>query len=161
MTEQEDSGLWRYALRAWRRPGIERACLALQDDFSVPVASLLFAGWASWRGYAPDAQLARLAMTQIEEWERLRLAPLRTVRRQASRMPAWSEWKRLLQDAELEGERLLLGTLEQLLAEAPRPGGEASALSTWLLLMVPQSAGCEGIGAALQVLEAGFELPPS
>jgi len=143
---------WQFAVQAWRQPGVERACLALQDSFSVPVTAVLLGGWLGRAGYPADEALARQAMALVEEWEAQRLAPLRALRRQVAARAEWREWKRLLQDAELEGERLLLETLEQLVGQHPRAAQPTITLHAWWLLLVPQGASCEGITALLQQL---------
>ena len=145
---------WQFAVQAWRQPGVERACLTLQDNFSVPVTAVLLGGWLGRAGYPADEAMARQALAIIDEWEAQRLAPLRALRRQVAAQPAWREWKRLLQDAELEGERLLLETLEQLVNQHPREAQAASTLHPWWLLLVPQGASCEGITAELETLGA-------
>lgn len=145
---------WQFAVQAWRQPGVERACLVLQDSFSVPVTAVLLGGWLGRAGYPADEALARQALALIDEWEAQRLAPLRALRRQVATQPAWREWKRLLQDAELEGERLLLEILEQLVNQHPREAQAASTLHAWWLLLVPQGASCEGITAELETLGA-------
>lgn len=143
---------WQFAVQAWRQPGVERACLTLQDNFSVPVTAVLLGGWLGRAGYPADEALARQALALVDEWEAQRLGPLRAVRRQVAGQPAWREWKRLLQEAELEGERLLLETIEQLVGQYPREALAASTLHAWWLLLVPQGASCEGIAAELETL---------
>lgn len=147
---------WQFAVQAWRQPGVERACLVLQDSFSVPVTAVLLGGWLGRAGYPADEALARQALALIDEWEAQRLAPLRALRRHVAAQPAWREWKRLLQDAELEGERLLLETLEQLVSQHPREMQAGSSLHAWWLLLVPQGASCEGITAELETLGGLF-----
>lgn len=143
---------WQFAVQAWRQPGVELACLALQDSFSVPVTAVLLGGWLGRSGYPADEALARQAIALVEEWETQRLAPLRALRRQVAAQPAWREWKRLLQDAELEGERLLLEALEQLVGQHPRAAQPTTTLYAWWILLVPQSASCEGITGLLEQL---------
>lgn len=42
--------LWRFALGLWRDKNVERVCLRLQDDYGVPVATLLVALWLASGG---------------------------------------------------------------------------------------------------------------
>ena len=116
-----EPSLWQYALTLWKRPAVERAALLLQDQHGIPVCLLLAALWLAGRGVAPDAALARALRDTAEEWERERIAPLRRLRRQAGTRPDWADWKRALQDAELEAERLLVSALEARVAARPLP----------------------------------------
>lgn len=150
-----DASLWQFAVQAWRRPGVERACLALQDDFSVPVASVLLAGWLGAAGYPADPALARTTQAIITDWETTRLAPLRGLRRQASAHAPWRDWARLLREAELEGERLLYEALDAHVRQCPK-ACERQTLAPWFLLMVPSSAGCEGMTAWLDMLHSAL-----
>ena len=144
--------LWRYALAAWRTPGVEAGALKLQDNFAVPVALLLTAGWLGSRGYPPHPALAQQLGNVARDWEAQRLAPLRAVRRQAGQRGQWAEWKRLLQDAELEAERLLLAELEALVQAAPQALAGDVTLPAWLLLLVPDIASCQEQDALVQSL---------
>lgn len=144
--------LWQFAVQAWRAAGVERTCLALQDRFSIPAASLLLASWLGNARYPPDAALARQARALVEEWEAQRLSGLRGLRREAAKRPEWAEWKRLLQDAELEGERLVFTELDVLVDAHPRALEASPTVRAWLLLMVPDSASCEEIGRLIEEL---------
>lgn len=136
-------GLWNFALTAWRKPSVEAICLQLQDDYQVSVALLLCGCWLGVKRQPVYAPLAKTLAVRAEKWESQRLQPLRELRRVAGQEPQWAEWKRLLQDAELEGERLLLNELEALVSALPRaPDTETS--QDWLPLLVMNAATCEG-----------------
>lgn len=135
--------LWRFALSAWRKPDVEVTCLQLQDDYQVSPALLLCGCWLGVNGYPLDVSLAQTLAERVNEWERQRLMPLRGLRRAAGQQPQWAEWKRLLQDAELEAEHLLLSELEQVVLALPREQS-AEVSENWLLLLVPDAATCEG-----------------
>lgn len=143
--------LWRFALGLWRDKNVERVCLRLQDDYGVPVATLLVALWLARGGRRPDAALGRRLSGHAERFEQRYLRPLRAVRRRAAEDGA-AELKRQIQEAELEGERLLLEQLAGLARTQPGEGTE-TALG-WLLLVVPEVAQCEGLQALLEELAA-------
>lgn len=149
--------LWRYALRTWRKPGVERASLCLQDDFSAPVSLLLMAGWLGEQKYPAQPALATSLSEYARQWDTQKVMPLRALRR-AARRPQWSEWKRLLRDAELEAERLVLAELEQMVLAQPRAAEFGDTTRAWLLLLLPESATCQEqaqhIEAFLSALEA-------
>lgn len=143
--------LWQYALAAWRKPAVEAACLRLQDDYQVSAPLLLCGCWLAEMGYPLQPRLAQALVQCAQQWEQEHIAPLRTVRRHASQKPQWQQWKRSLQEAELQAERLLLSELEQMVAAQP-PALAASASEDWLLLLVPDAATCEGQAALLRSL---------
>ena len=144
--------LWRYALAAWRTPGVEACALKLQDNFALPVALLLVGGWLGSRGYPPQPALAQQLAQVAGDWETQRLGPLRALRRHAGQRGQWAEWKRLLQDAELEAERLLLEEMEALVQAMPQALAEDATLHAWLLLLVPDIASCQEQDALVQTL---------
>ncbi|MBZ2190337.1 TIGR02444 family protein [Alcanivorax sp. JB21] len=146
-----DTSLWQFALSLWKRPGVERAALVLQDQHGVSVCLALAAVWLSRRDVLPDARLAEAMTETARVWEQQRVAPLRGLRRQASARGDWGDWRRLLQEAELEAERLLLLELEGHLQARPVPRGDTQALS-WLLLVLPEAAQCESLSQALDTL---------
>jgi len=146
----KEAPLWRFALRLWRDKRVERVCLRLQDEHQVPVAVLLTALWLSDAGRRPDPALGRRLLAYAEQFEVEYLRPLRDVRRRAAQGQGTIELKRQIQEAELEGERLLL---DQLSRQAQSQPGEqpVSALS-WLLLVVPEAGQCQSLQAALEEL---------
>ncbi|AJD46837.1 hypothetical protein S7S_02075 [Isoalcanivorax pacificus W11-5] len=148
-----EPSLWQYALTLWKRPGVEHAALLLQDQHSLPVCLLLAALWLAGRGVTPDAALAAALRDIAEEWERERIAPLRRLRRQAGTRADWADWKRALQDAELEAERLLVSALETRVAARPLPrAAQPLPAHGWLLLVIPEMAGCENLTRAVDAL---------
>ena len=146
-----EMSLWQFALSLWKRPGVERAALVLQDQHGVSVCLALAGLWLCRRDVLPDAGLAEAMTDTARAWEQQRVAPLRGLRRQAAARNDWGDWRRLLQEAELEAERLLLLELEALLQARPVPRGEAEPLS-WLVLMLPDAARCESLSEALDTL---------
>ena len=147
----QQTQLWRFAVTLWRDRGIERACLRLQDECAVPVAAVLVALWAATSGRRPDAALGRRILITAEQFEGEYLRPLREVRRRAAAGQGTGELKRQIQEAELEGERLLLQQLGALAGAAPA-SGEAQSTLGWLLVVVPDAARCEALQALLNEL---------
>jgi uncharacterized protein (TIGR02444 family) len=142
---------WRFAVRLWKDRAVERACLRLQDEFSVPVAAVLVALWAASTGRRPDPALGRRLLALAEQFEADYLTPLRAVRRRAAGDQGGAELKRQIQEAELEGERLLLARLGKLAAALPA-GDEPASRPGWLLVVMPEAARCEGLQALLNEL---------
>ncbi len=81
------------------------------------------------------------------------LRPLRAVRRKAGGDARLPEFKRQLQQVELEGERWLLTTLPTL-CDNLLPAGKPVDAMAWLLVLVPETAQCEGVQGALNDLVA-------
>ena len=146
-----DDDLWRYALGRWQQRGFERCCLKLQDDFSVPVSLLLTGLWLADRGRQPDAVVGRRLAALAEQFELDYLRPLRAVRRQAAGDARFPEFQRQVQQVELEGERWLLKALEEHCGNLLPAAGEVNPLS-WLLVLIPEMAQCQGLQADLSEL---------
>ena len=145
--------LWRYALLRWQEPSFEQACLRLQDEFQVPVSLLLCGLWLADNGKQPDALIGRRMAETAEQFEADYLRPLRAVRRKAAMDHRLPEFKRQLQQVELEGERWLLTALPGM-CERLLPAGKPVDAMGWLLVLVPEVAQCEGLQTALNELVA-------
>lgn len=72
---------WRFSLRTYRAPGVQEACLALQDRCGADVNLLLFCGWVGRDGRALDPASLRLAVGRVGQWQSEVIAPLRLARR--------------------------------------------------------------------------------
>ncbi|MCK0538807.1 TIGR02444 family protein [Alcanivorax quisquiliarum] len=159
-TTKNGEALWRFALALWKRPGVERAALLLQDQHGISVCLLLAALWLAREGVAPEAGLAGALRDEAEKWERERIGPLRQLRRLASSRPQWGDWQRSLQDAELEAERLLLAELAAAAGARPLPrAAQPENAHAWLLTVLPEMASCENLAAATQALLAEAAQP--
>lgn len=75
------NSFWRFSLRTWRAPGVQQACLALQERCGADVNLLLFCGWTGQQGRALDPDSLRLAISQVGAWQSEVIAPLRLARR--------------------------------------------------------------------------------
>jgi uncharacterized protein (TIGR02444 family) len=130
---------WDYALELYRRPGVEAACLELQERHGLDVNLILLCCWLASRGIVADAaMLARIARA-AEVWQEQLVRPLRAVRgrlKTALRKPQpgsiaarWPELTGALRQrvlaAETDGERLeqlLLAELAGELVPTASPG---------------------------------------
>ena len=79
--------LWRFSLRVYRAPGVQQACLALQDDCGADVNLLLLCGWAGSAGRAIDLRRLRRAVACVAAWQTQVIAPVRAARRAIKRDP--------------------------------------------------------------------------
>ncbi len=72
---------WDFALAVYRRQGVEKACLALQERHGVDVNVVLFCCWLgeSGRGALSAGEMAR-TLTAVTEWHDAVVGGLRAVR---------------------------------------------------------------------------------
>ena len=127
--------LWEWAVEAYSEPGVEPACLALQDDHGQNVSYLL---WAAWARTVDPALLARAADI-ARRWEVLTLGPIRLVCRALkpgfSGVPdgAREGLREDVKAAELRAERVLLEALEALggVGDAEMPRALQAASAAW------------------------------
>lgn len=74
--------LWDFVTWAYKREGVEKACLALQNRLKADVNIVLFCIWLSYRG-AGTANLAKYLGTALKtsrDWQRNLVEPVRTAR---------------------------------------------------------------------------------
>ena len=74
--------LWDFAVWAYAQPGVEQACLALQNRLGADVNMVLFCAWLASRG-AGTAALAKsldAALKLSREWQGTLIAPMRICR---------------------------------------------------------------------------------
>ncbi|MCA1770036.1 MAG: TIGR02444 family protein [Halomonas sp.] len=115
--------LWEFALAFYGQPGVEQACLVLQDQANVDVCELLWRCWLLCHGAVPGPT-AEEGLVEALSWQREVTAPLRRLRRrlkpEAGVRPGVAELRKTLKHAELQAEREALGRLERLaLATSP------------------------------------------
>jgi uncharacterized protein (TIGR02444 family) len=145
--------LWDFALAAWTRPGVEAACLALQDGYGQCVPLLLWRAWAAAEGRTVAALEPAIALARI--WDNQIIVPLRGVRRTLRADVYGAEGQAAsekVRAAELAAERALLASLEAL---TPAAAGEPEDLSEALLAVAHlwsgtwPSAAVRGLASAL------------
>ena len=72
--------LWNFALELYARPGVEQACLELQDA-GCDVCLLLTAAWLQGRGVRCLDERLRALTELAGPWQREVVSPLRQTRR--------------------------------------------------------------------------------
>ena len=147
--------LWNYCLNLYARPGVEPACLRLQDQ-GLDVCLLLCAAWLQQRGIAcTEARMAQLKDC-AEPWQREVVQPLRQLRTQWREAAAHDEslavMRSQIKALELEAERTLLRRLEEVSQQwSPAP---SQNICDWLERM---AAGIDHPDCgALQTLRAAI-----
>lgn len=142
------SAFWTYSLDLYGRPGVENACLSLQDRRGLDVNLVLLAFWLSTRGIALDRSSVATAEEAVRDLRGQVVQPLRSVRRYLrSIMKASSsianDWLEEVEHlgnqvakAELDGEHLCQLALEQLSAglAASHPPGTALAAANLAMI---------------------------
>jgi uncharacterized protein (TIGR02444 family) len=152
--------LWDFALDFYARPGVEAACLLLQDEAGVDVCELLWRCWLHRHGLALGASPPGLAA--VLRWQQEVTVPLRALRRrlkaQSTHDAGATEVRRAIKQAELAAERETLLRLQHL-AEHTAPSAiltsdashfENSLASRWKLQKKAQLL-------ALQTLECQLD----
>lgn len=127
MSDPATPGLWDWALAAYGRPGVQEACLQLQDVNGQNVPLLLWAAWCAASGRRPDAETLEAACDTARAWEASAIAPLRAVRRtlKARILDMDTEARLTIREqikaVELAAERGLLKDLEALAPPVAAP----------------------------------------
>jgi uncharacterized protein (TIGR02444 family) len=157
--------LWSFSLRLWRRPGVEQACLWLQERCGADVNLLLLCCWLASEGRPADARFLAGAAAAVAAWRAAAVEPLRRVRRRLADgvrgVPrAWRAPVRARAlAAELEAERVeqlvLARRAARLLARAPRPGQAAANLDRYRKLLKTPPGG--SVERRLAVLRTASE----
>jgi uncharacterized protein (TIGR02444 family) len=70
-----------WAFAAYERPGVQEACLALQDRHGMDVVALLWCIWAGEHHGVIDAEAMGPILADTAAWQAEIVAPLRAVRR--------------------------------------------------------------------------------
>jgi uncharacterized protein (TIGR02444 family) len=118
---------WKFSLDFYARPGVEAACLALQDQHGRDINIMLYLCWLGLaaRGRVDEAGLAR-AEEAMAPWRRAAIEPLRKARRGLN--PTERDGIAALYEAakaiELAAERM---GQQQLAALAPPPAPRPAA----------------------------------
>lgn len=126
--------LWDFAVQLYAQPGVETACLRLQDEHDEDVCLLLCAVWLGWRGVICTPARCQQLREVAADWQHEVVAPLRALRRRwkvaASQDAGLAALRQRLAELEQDAERELLRRLEACCAEWPtQASGEPL---TWL-----------------------------
>lgn len=164
------AGLWDYACALYARPGVQAACLDMQDRLGLDVTLLLACCWAAERGAAPLAPaLLRELVACTRPWAAEVTAPLRALRRGLAAGPAEmplasrQHLRGQVQAVELEAERIALDLIAPMLEGLAPAGAPSSAVARANLAAYLDLCGVvpEAAAAALDVLlAAAFPEPP-
>ena len=115
-----DGEVWRFCLAVYKRPGLDEACLRLQDRAGLDVVTTLFCIWAGCAGpgrLRPEAMAAALEVSRL--WGAGVTAPLRAARRvlkdgALGAAEARLALRREVVRAERRSERIALSLLERI-----------------------------------------------
>lgn len=123
---------WRFSLRIYRAPGVQQACLALQEECGADVNLLLLCGWLGHDGRALDKRRLHQAMSRVDAWQSDVIAPVRAARRAIKRNPpadaeAAQTLRKQILALELELEYVEQSMLSELAAHWPVPAHRAPA----------------------------------
>lgn len=114
--------LWNFAVRLYARPGVESACLQLQEA-GCDVCLLLTGAWLEQRGVPCRDDYLNALSDLAQPWQQNVVMPLRQTRQQwraaASQDAELAPLREQLKRLELEAERLLLKRLEALTRDWP------------------------------------------
>ncbi|CAG8864590.1 hypothetical protein PS627_01107 [Pseudomonas fluorescens] len=150
--------LWNYALTVYARPGVEAACLRLQEQ-GGDVCLLLCGAWLQARQVGISEARAGALCAIAEPWQREVIAPLRRLRQQwreqARSDPQLTALREQVKGLELEAERGLLNRLEQLAAGWPRDLSEERG--DWLARLMPGPARADHALQQLRVSAQGLQ----
>lgn len=115
--ELDNHPLWDFALALYARPGVETACLRLQDDAGLDVCELLWLCWLSYHGLTLTEQADSL-LEPVRAWQRDMTYPLRRQRRALKPLcdeaPELGKLRQTIKQAELQAEQEALRQLETL-----------------------------------------------
>jgi uncharacterized protein (TIGR02444 family) len=140
---------WRFSLRVYRLPGVQEACLALQDRCHADVNLLLVCGWTGRHGRELDDARLRSAVGRVAGFQSDVIAPLRMARRalkcqqEAGTLAVAVAFRRRIADIELDLERVEQSLLYELAGQWSPTGAETGGaltngnLSRYLALLVP------------------------
>jgi uncharacterized protein (TIGR02444 family) len=153
--------LWDWALAVYARQPVAEACLHLQDAHGQNVPYLLWAAWMAGEGRAANLEEAARMM---RTWDAEVGAPLRGVRRalKPPRPPVGDAAKEALRDAvkavELQGERVLMESLEALSAPLGGPPGPPTPVLEGLIAAA-EASGDPPRRSALEKLAVALAKP--
>lgn len=142
-TDVDFVACWQAALEAYGHPGVEAACLALQDDYGLDVIVILTLGWlAARRTGLSDPGLDAL-VAAARPWQEGVVKPLRELRRRLKSEgdPAMARVYDSLKKSELEAERSEMEALLAALARIETSTGDDPADSSDLIAHYAARAG--------------------
>jgi uncharacterized protein (TIGR02444 family) len=134
--------LWEFARKLWNELPLRQAMMRFQRDYQQSACLLVALCWLVANQRLPDAALLAALREQAAGWEQT-LAPLRRLLQQCAAEADEQVWHQALMAAQLEGEKVLLARLQQLVMAADPPVG-VSTLDEQVLRTLPEIGFCEG-----------------
>ncbi len=128
-----DCAFWDWSLAVYGRPGVEAACLALQDRYNLDVNLLLFAVWTGTRGTILTPEMVGEAAQRVSRWHEEIVRPLRALRRRLKGDPHGlepalaTEMRRRIAAVELDAEHAEQLALAALAPELSVAAEEAAS----------------------------------
>jgi len=120
----QQAPLWDFALTFYAQPGVEQACLVLQDSAGVDVCELLVHGWLYQYGLQAAPSALAVEREAREHWQQSVTVVLRQLRRdlkpQAAVNEGVAQLRKTLQQAELQAERENLQRWQQWILQASK-----------------------------------------
>ncbi|MBW1245325.1 TIGR02444 family protein [Pseudomonas tolaasii] len=143
--------LWSFALSTYARPGVEAACLRLQEQ-GADVCLLLCAAWLEQRGVVLTDERVQALRHIAGPWQSQVIEPLRQIRVQWRAMAQQDEplagLRERVKALELDAERQLLARLQAVAQAWPTQQGQQK----WLEGLATEAANLDR--DALQLLRA-------
>ncbi|MGY1919590.1 TIGR02444 family protein [Pseudomonas tolaasii] len=143
--------LWSFALSTYARPGVEAACLRLQEQ-GADVCLLLCAAWLEQRGVVLTDERVQALRHIAGPWQSQVIEPLRQMRVQWRAMAQQDEplagLRERVKALELDAERQLLARLQAVAKAWPTQQGQQK----WLEGLATEAANLDR--DALQLLRA-------
>ncbi len=134
--------VWSYALKLYALPGVEAACLALQEE-GADVCLMLASVWLGNAGVTFSPSRMSALENPAREWREEVIVPLRSLRqhwRESAKQDAeLAPLRERIKQLELEAEKVLLGRLEAVAQDWPR--GDAEDLTRWLEAAAGEAGG--------------------
>ncbi|MEH6642649.1 MULTISPECIES: TIGR02444 family protein [Halomonadaceae] len=118
----QQTPLWEFALALYAKPGVETACLTLQEEAELDVCELLFHCWLYSYGLEAIPRAAARQRKQRRQWQSSVTAVLRGLRRDLKASAASSDsvaaLRETIKQAELMAERENLQRWQEWVLEA-------------------------------------------
>jgi uncharacterized protein (TIGR02444 family) len=139
IAERTDAeSLWNFSVRVYASPGVEDACIRLQEVWNADVPVLLFALWRGKRGCELSNANIQEIVDTVTVWQREVITPIRQLRRRlrddADRLApeltvGMQAVRKELQQTELAAERRELECLATIEVGATHEPGAATIRS--------------------------------
>lgn len=109
--------LWQFCLSFYQRPGVQDACLALQDEAGADVPLILALLWYEARGGQASWAEMKPLLQETRNWQQAEVLPLRNQRRSTLATVGRGQAYETAKAAELAAEKKQLAMIEAVLDE--------------------------------------------